>query len=70
MSERNRLTAEQVESAVVLLGKAGYGTHYLNLHHRDLTAAGDWSGTVRDWLRSLNGREVRAIIRKLEGEDT
>ena len=60
---------KQVRYALVLLGKAGYSTKWMNASFKVLGAGmRERSGSVTDWLASKNIVEISKLIDRLKEE--
>ena len=59
-------TGKQVSYALILLGKAGYSTRYMNASFKALGASmRQRSGSVEGWLSGMNKAEISALIETL-----
>lgn len=62
-------TDKQVNYILMLLGKAGYSTRFMNADFKRLGASmRQRSGSVEAWVRGLNLAEASALIDKLKGD--
>lgn len=62
-------TEKQVRYALLLLGRAGYSTRFMDGSFRRLGASmAQRQGRVEDWLRSLSVAEASALIDQLRAE--
>jgi hypothetical protein len=60
-------TDKQIRYALLLLGKAGYSTRYMNSKFSELGAGmRARSGTVEAWLRSLSVSDMSKLIDELK----
>ena len=56
-------TDKQVNYIMLLLGKAGYSTRWMNARYANLGATmRERSGKVEDWVRSRNISEANKLI--------
>ena len=63
----HQATDKQVSYALSLLAKAGYGTRYMDASFKKLGASmRERSGTVADWLHSMNKSEIGSLIDNLK----
>lgn len=61
-------TEKQINYALMLLGKAGYGTRFMDASYKELGATmRQRSGNVRDWLASMDRSTISQIIERLKG---
>ena len=60
-------TEKQVSYALHLLSKAGYSTRYMDSSHKRLGATmRERSGSVRDWLASMERYRISQLIDELK----
>lgn len=60
---------KQVNYAMMLMRRAGYGTQYMRSEHKALGAGmSDRQGTVEGWLRNMSVADASALIDRLRGE--
>lgn len=58
---------KQIEYALALLRKAGYGDGYMNSRFKDLGATmRQRSGTVRGWLAGMSSAAISELIDNLK----
>jgi hypothetical protein len=61
-------TPKQVEYALSLLAKAGYGIRFMSSKYKNLGARmRERSGSVRSWLEGMERPEISALIDRLRG---
>lgn len=64
-----KATDQQVRYLMLLLGKAGYSTRYMNAEYKRLGASmRERSGSVEYWLRSRTIAEASQLIQTLQKE--
>lgn len=64
-----KATEKQVRYLLVLLGRAGYSTRFMDGSFRRLGASmRERSGRVEDWLRGLTIAEASALIDQLKSQ--
>jgi len=62
-----KATSKQVSYLMVLLGKAGYSTRYMDASFKKLGASmRERSGKVEDWLKGLTVSEASSLIEELK----
>jgi hypothetical protein len=62
-------TKKQIDYALVLLDRAGYGTRYMDARFKELgVTMRERSGSVTDWLRGMTGPECSRLIDTLEAK--
>jgi hypothetical protein len=64
-----KATAEQIQRAIILLGKAGYDTVFIDPNFKRFGATmseRDW--TVEKWLAAKEAFELDMLIERLENE--
>ena len=64
-----KATASQIQRAIILLGKAGYDTVFINSNFKYLGATmaeRDW--TVEKWLSAKKSFELDMIMERLQNE--
>lgn len=60
-------TQKQVNYALMLLGKAGYSTRYMDAQFKTLGATmRQRSGRVEDWVANMNVSEASGLINRLK----
>lgn len=58
---------KQVNYALMLLSKAGYGTRFMSSEYKSLGATmRERSGTVEGWLAGKNSGEISSLIDQLK----
>lgn len=58
---------KQVNYALILLGRAGYSTRFMNAQFKDLGASmRERSGTVERWLRAMDAATISGLIDSLK----
>lgn len=63
-------TEKQINYALFLLDKTGYGTRWMNARFKDLGATmRERSGRVEDWVRSRTVSELSVVIEKLKAQE-
>lgn len=59
---------KQIQYALNLLYKAGYGDKWMSSKFKELGATmKERSGTIDAWLRSMSGAKISQLIDKLKG---
>lgn len=62
-------TTKQVNYALVLLGKCGYSTRFMNAQFKELGASmRERSGSVSAWLAGMNISEISKLIDTLKAK--
>jgi len=63
-------TEKQIQYALFLLDKTGYGTRWMNARFKELGATmRERSGRVEDWVRGRTVRELSQIIDQLKAKE-
>jgi len=57
-----KATAKQCRYALILLGKAGFSTSWMNAQYKEFATMRERSGRVEDWLRSMNVARISELI--------
>ena len=67
----SKATEKQVNYALVLLRKHGYGTRWMSARFKLLGATcRERSGKVEDWLEGMNRAEISGVIGRLLEEES
>lgn len=62
----NTATGKQIAYALVLLGKAGYSTKYMDASFKQLGATmNERGGMVQNWLAGMDGGKISKLITQL-----
>jgi hypothetical protein len=61
-------TEKQVRYALILLGKAGYSTRFMDSKFKPWTTMKERSGTVQGWLASMDAGRISGIIDELKSK--